>query len=222
MVVLFDIDGTLIDHNAAEARAAVCLRERAGIEADGVEFLARWKCAVEKHYDRYLSGELTIQEARRARLREAVYAGMTDSVADELSALYLEAYLEECRLFPDVEPMLMRLRGHAKGIISNGERVQQHRKLARAGVAGHFRAWILSAECGVAKPERAIFAKACEAMGVNAAEAVYVGDRRDIDAAAARDAGLHGLWLDRSGAAKSGDRYRIGSLDELPEAIARL
>ena len=222
MVVLFDIDGTLIDHDAAEARAAASLRERTGVEADGVEFLARWKCAVEKHYDRYLAGELTIQQARRARLREVVDAGMTDSAADELSAFYLEGYLGECRLFPDVEPMLARLQEHAKGIISNGERVQQHRKLARAGVAPHFRVWILSAECGVAKPAPAIFAKACEAMGVNAAEAVYVGDRADIDAAAARAAGLHGLWLDRKGAAKSGDRYRIASLDELPEAIARL
>jgi putative hydrolase of the HAD superfamily len=34
---------------------------------------------------------------------------------------------------------------------------------------------------------------------VHPGQAVHVGDRLDTDAVGARDAGLHGVWLDRSG-----------------------
>ena len=38
MVILFDIDGTLIDHASAEAIAVATLRERMGHTEDGVGF----------------------------------------------------------------------------------------------------------------------------------------------------------------------------------------
>jgi putative hydrolase of the HAD superfamily len=80
---------------------------------------------------------------------------------------------------------------------------------------------ITSAECGIAKPAPGIFLLACETMDVLPSRAVYVGDRPDIDADAARMAGLRGIWLDRSGAADSEDpRMRIRSLLALPAAMA--
>ena len=73
----------------------------------------------------------------------------------------------------------------------------------------------------MAKPAPGIFELACELTGVRPSQAVYVGDRRDIDAEAARAAGLHGIWLDRLGAGDDPDpRSRIRSLTELPAAIA--
>jgi hypothetical protein len=57
-------------------------------------------------------------------------------------------------------------------------------------------------------------------MGVSPSQAVYVGDRRDVDAEAARSAGMHGIWLDRSGASDDSEfSMRIGSLSALPGAI---
>jgi FMN phosphatase YigB (HAD superfamily) len=70
MVILFDIDGTLINHDSAEAIAVAALRGRTGHTEDGVCFLQRLRSAFERHYNRYLTGELSIQEQRRARLRE--------------------------------------------------------------------------------------------------------------------------------------------------------
>jgi len=79
---------------------------------------------------------------------------------------------------------------------------------------------ILSGECGIAKPARGIFELACGSMGACPSQAVYVGDRRDVDAEAARSVGMHGMWLDRSGSTDHGDPLsRIGSLSELPAAI---
>ena len=88
------------------------------------------------------------------------------------------------------------------GIVSNGERNQQQYKLVRTGIDHYFGPLILSGECGMAKPARGIFELACNSLGVSPSQAVYVGDRRDIDAEAARSAGMYGIWLDRIGASR--------------------
>ena len=220
MVVLFDIDGTLIDHDAAEAIAVAVLRGEVARSEDPAGFLHRWRIAFDRHFSRYLAGELSIQQQRRERFREVAGAGLSEAAVDRLSAFYIERYLAACELFGDVKPALAELAAYPKGIISNGERGQQQHKLARTGIEHHFGALILSAECGAVKPAREIFELACASMGVAPAQAVYVGDRRDIDAEAARSAGMHGIWLDRLGASDDDDpRRRIGALAQLPDAI---
>jgi putative hydrolase of the HAD superfamily len=60
-----------------------------------------------------------------------------------------------------------------------------------------FECILISEECGFAKPSKEIFLRACEMVGESPTNAVYVGDRYDVDALGARAAGLVGVWLDR-------------------------
>ena len=223
MVILFDIDGTLIDHDSAEEIAVTALRDRMAPAEDSALFLRQWRVAFERHYARYLAGELSIYEQRRERLREVLDSALSDDDVDRLSASYIDRYLAECRLYPDVRPALTQLAAYPMGIISNGDLRQQQHKLQQAGIGHYFGPWIVSGECGTAKPARRIFELACGAMGVPPSHAVYVGDRRDIDAEAACAAGLHGIWLDRSGVSTEDDPpHRMRSLSELPAAMARI
>jgi putative hydrolase of the HAD superfamily len=220
MVILFDIDGTLIDHDAAEAIAVSALRGRTEHTEDAIGFLRRWRSAFERHYKRYLAGELSIQQQRRERFREVFDPKLSDAAADQLSALYIDEYLAACELYSDVKPALAELAAYPMGIISNGERSQQQYKLVKTGIDHYFGPLILSGECGVAKPAQGIFKLACGSMGVSPSQAAYVGDRRDVDAEAARSVGMHGIWLDRLGASSDSDpRRRIGSLSALPATI---
>ena len=221
MVILFDIDGTLIDHDTAETVAVAALHRRVSNREDGVSFYRRWRSAFDRYYARYLAGELSLQQQRRARFREVVDPELSDHAADQMSDAYIDDYLTACRLYPDVSPALAQLTLHAMGIISNGERSQQQSKLSRAGIARYFGPLIVSSECGMAKPSRGIFELACAAMGVVPFQAIYIGDRLDIDAEGAQAAGLHGIWLDRRGVGSDGNnRMRIESLAALPEAVA--
>jgi putative hydrolase of the HAD superfamily len=221
MVVLFDIDGTLIDHDAAEVTAVAALRAKTEHTEDAAGFLRRWRNAFERHYNRYLAGELSIRQQRRERFREVFDPNLSDFAADQLSAVYIDEYLAACELYPDVKATLDQLAGYRMGIISNGERSQQQHKLVRTGIDHYFGPLILSEECGVAKPAPRIFELACDSMGVPPSQAVYVGDRRDVDASGARSVGMHGIWLDRFGAPDddSDPRRRIGSLSALPGAM---
>jgi putative hydrolase of the HAD superfamily len=220
MVILFDIDGTLIDHDSAEAIAVAALRDRMGQTEDSVGFLRRWRSAFERHYNRYLAGELSIQEQRRERLREVFDPNLSDDAADRLIDSYINEYLAACELYSDVKPTLARMATYQMGIVSNGERRQQQYKLEKTGIDRYFGPLILSAECGVAKPARGIFELACDSMGAPPSQAIYVGDRCDVDAEAARSVGMHGVWLDRFGVSDDSDSpMRINSLSILPVAI---
>lgn len=223
MVVLFDIDGTLIDHDRAQFVAVTAMHGRLDFAGSVIDFLNQWQRALDIHYARYLAGEVSIQEQRRARFRDVVNPTLSDLAADQLSAAYLDDYLAACRLYPDVEPMLTQVTACRLGVVSNSERAQQQTKLERNGVAHRFGTMIMSADCGIAKPAPGIFHLACETMGVSPSQAVYVGDRPDIDADAARKAGLWGIWLDRSAIEESADpRLRIHSLTALPAVLALL
>ncbi len=223
MVILFDMDGTLIDHDRAEAKAVRALHSIALNGEDPAAFLQRWRSAFDRHYNRYLRGELSLQQQRRERFRELFDSGLSDADADRMSASYIDSYLQACQVYDDVAPALARLAGNPMGIISNGDQSQQEYKLEKAGIRHYFSSLTLSAECGMCKPAPGIFLLACETMKVHPSEAVYVGDRRDIDAEAARRVGMHGIWLDRQGkptVAEDDSLSRIQSLSELPAAIA--
>jgi putative hydrolase of the HAD superfamily len=99
------------------------------------------------------------------------------------------------------------------GVITNGRSSEQRCKLDRIGLAGRFETIIISEECGHAKPDPAIFLSACRQAGVEPAQSWYIGDQYELDALAARRAGLIGVWLNRTGAHPGGEG--ILTLDSL-------
>lgn len=201
MLVLFDIDDTLLDHRAAGQSAAAHLHENIGASVSLEEFLAKWHATMELHFARYLAGEISYQRQGRDRVKEMVDSTLSDETADHVFAGYVASYEASWSLYSDVLPCLDSLAQHRLGVISNGQGVQQRRKLAQTGIADRFECVVISGECGCAKPDAAIFLRACAEVGESPGNSVYVGDRYDLDAQAARTAGLQGIWLDRKAGA---------------------
>lgn len=67
--------------------------------------------------------------------------------------------------------------------------------LERAGVAPLFGAIVVSDAVGWRKPRREIFDAALGRLGVSAPEALFVGDRADIDVLGAQRSGMRAAWL---------------------------
>lgn len=220
--VLFDLDGTLMDHDAARDAAI------ASLLADGA-LADEWRRLEAVHYDEYAAGRCTFQEQRRRRVR-GIHAAMDrerpgDAACDAWFAAYLERYRSGWSPFDDVGPALAALvealPGVRLGVVTNGEGEPQRAKLAAIGVSDRFPVVVCSAERGVAKPDAEIFLHACERLGVPPDQAAHVGDRLDLDAQGAAGAGLRGVWLDRAGTGAASDGIvRIGGLHELPAALA--
>jgi putative hydrolase of the HAD superfamily len=198
MLVLFDIDDTLVDHSAASHSASIALHRMLDNVHPEDEFVRSWAASLDRHYERYLKGEIGFEEQRRARVRDVVESTLTDEAADAIFACYLTAYENAWALFPEVLPCLHRLSACRLGIISNGQSTQQRKKLARTGISHMFELVVISGECHWTKPSAEIFHHACRLAGEEPRGSMYIGDQYDVDAEGSRRAGLTGIWLDRS------------------------
>jgi len=112
--------------------------------------------------------------------------------------------LSEAMVFPEHHAgLLADLRGgHRLAVVSNFDYAPTARLvLEREGVAGLFDAVVVSDEVGWRKPLPLIFETALDRLGVRAGDALFVGDRLDIDVAGARGVGMTTVWINREAAA---------------------
>src|SRR5206468_870315 len=81
---------------------------------------------------------------------------------------------------------------------------EQRRKLRHLGLHSSFPYLIVSASAGYEKPDVRIFQDALSLAGVEPAEAVFVGDRLDVDIAGAKTAGMRAVWFNHWGGSLDG------------------
>jgi HAD superfamily hydrolase (TIGR01509 family) len=92
----------------------------------------------------------------------------------------------------------LRHRGYSLAVVSNSDgRLKE--KLRGLLLAHYFDLIIDSDEVGIEKPDPRLFQFALQKCGLNAAEALYIGDLYSVDVLAARKAGLHALLYDPAG-----------------------
>ena len=91
------------------------------------------------------------------------------------------------------------------GLLTNSAAHATAEKLDVLGLSGVFPVVATTDTLGFGKPDPRAFLHACERMGSEPARTAYVGDDLVVDALAAREAGLTGIWLDRRGTWAGGD-----------------
>jgi len=194
--VLFDWGGTLVDFSwdddllAAGHRAGLRALDR---DAEADAFTARFRAelmpalAPGDDYPAVLARELAASADEIDRFLDAEYGVWTPAHALLGSA---HALLEA-----------LRERGLRLGIVANAwpepARLTR-RRIAELGVAERVDAIVLADEVGARKPDPRIFAPALETLGVGPGEALYVGDRLDVDVLGASRAGLttvQAMWF---------------------------
>ena len=190
--VLFDLDNTLFDREAA-------FRGVAG--AFHAEFLASTSVGREEAVALMEAwdgdGYASRREFREAMLAQWPEAGLD---LDGLNAWYRRTM--ERHTLPDasVNGFLGELNraGVPWGIVTNGNGPNQRTKCGLAGLAELARFIIVSEEQGYAKPDPRIFRDALSALGIADPEGVmFVGDNpvNDIDGAGAF--GMRTAWVSR-------------------------
>ncbi|HJQ73999.1 MAG TPA: HAD family hydrolase [Gaiellaceae bacterium] len=132
-----------------------------------------------------------------------------------------ELVFAERDLHPDALPCIEALRARGLRLGAAGNMHAHHEAFLRPHVdfVGSSERW------GVEKPAPGFFARIVEEAGVPAEEILYVGDRVDNDVVPALAAGLHAVRIRRGEHAhveSPADTITIGSLAELPEALARV
>lgn len=193
--VLFDFSGTLFDDTGVlDPAALVAAAERHHVPLDEQEaadvirrtlrhvdspegLKAREGCDLSQEAHRSVWSTLIAEAGPFGpELTEALYECLTDPDA--------------WHPYPDTVPVLTTLRdkGVRLGVLSNiGWDIRP--AFDRVGVLESLHSVVLSCEHGVAKPDPALFALACERLGADPGQVLYVGDDPVKDGAAVR-AGL--------------------------------
>lgn len=200
--VLFDLDDTLVDHDLAIRKAAGILFDSVmpSSEDERKVFIERWISLNREWYKQFYAQKVTFQESGRGKLRDAFSTyGYKFSVVDTdaLLSQYWECYVSQCRLFDDVSECFARLRDYKVGVVTDGQQTQQIEKLKRCGIFSFMDVVVTAEAAGFAKPAPQIFLKACTELGIQEKESIYIGDNLELDAIAARNVGLVGVWLNR-------------------------
>jgi putative hydrolase of the HAD superfamily len=221
--ILFDLDDTLLDGATAWRSGMETLLLARCPQLDRSAALDAWDTVFEEYFARYLTGALTFEASRIARVRAwAEVVSVEVASGDELLWFddYLAGYQAGWAAFDDVGPTLPLLRGFRLGVITNGDGEQQRAKLTALGLGSTFEAVVCSGDVGFAKPDRRIFEAAADRLGLAPDHCLFVGDRRDSDALAALGAGMSAVWLNRKGHPSPDDRVpEIDTLHRLPTLL---
>ena len=182
-VVFFDVDDTLIDHTGASRKSLLTTRKLLLPKAPQKEFETVWKEETNKFWKLFTDKQLTFEQQRIKRI-QAIWAHFEKKIskkdADKIFSTYLNFYEANWRLFPGLKKSLKNLtnKGIRLGIISNGNRAQQDKKLEKTGVHKLFeeKLIIVSEEVGHAKPNPKIFKHAQDTAGVKIEELIFFGN----------------------------------------------
>ena len=142
--------------------------------------------------------ESVIQNYREETWSAALKECSLDADPAELAALWI-TLRARYPVYPDADELLVTLKKRYKvGIVTNGVRGLQRRKLEGCGLMGWFDAVAVSGEVGIGKPERGIFDWIAEKIDVNLKNCVMVGDNAARDVLGGNNAGIPTIWVRRN------------------------
>jgi putative hydrolase of the HAD superfamily len=211
--VLFDALDTLLVRRPSLEEVVAKHGDRAALERAWAQAVARvpWP-------------EAWDDAGRVARFWEQFYGELADGLA---AGPEVTAELIRTQTGPDgLEPAPgaastlegLRREGYRLGVVANAEPWLRD-VLTAAGLSSLVDTVVISAEVGIAKPDPAIFAFALEAVGVEPARALYVGDQPRVDGEGAAAAGIPFVLFDPHGEAAGWPGRRIDGLEELPALL---
>lgn len=200
----FDLDDTLFDHKVHRREALAALKAAARLAPETE--IASLEAAHERHLQRthglLLGGAITLQRARLERLQGTLADHGLEADVEQLAlleAVYRAAYDRHWRHVPGSIELLHALRqaGAWLGVITNGGKDDQSRKLERLGLLPLLDDVLISEELGCEKPSPTFFAIAAARARAAASDCVVVGDLWNTDIVGAAASGMSAVWLNR-------------------------
>jgi putative hydrolase of the HAD superfamily len=153
---------------------------------------AAWREQLLQHSRGRLVGEVSDPVEIIRQVARAIDPTIPDDVIAATAANRIKRFETTITQIPDETiTILQTLRGSGKalGLLSNAD-VMEMAAWDRSPLAGCFDAAVFSCEVGLVKPEVAIYELCLERLGVEASEAVFVGDGGSGELQGARAAGM--------------------------------
>ncbi|MCM3609893.1 HAD family hydrolase [Planococcus sp. MERTA32b] len=215
--VIFDLDGTLLDRDKSVEKFILEQYGRLDKELghiDQSDYIKRF-IQLDSH------GYVWKDKVYRQLVEEFE---ITDMSWEQLLDDYLFYFAAHCVPFPHLVQMLeeLKARNILLGMITNGYTDFQAGNIEALGIARYFDVILISEKEGLRKPDKRIFDRALERLGVQAEQAVFVGDHPANDVEAAAGAGMKSIWKRNPQWEDAKAHFTIDGLDEIPGIVQEL
>ena len=214
--LLIDNDNTIMDFNAAEAKALVDVLRAHGLPTDETTIHtyheindALWK-ALER-------GETTQPKLKVERFRQLLTVlNRHDVDAEVIAAEYAAGLGNHADLLPGAAEFIHAVHGRMKiALVSNGVSAIQRGRLAKCPLTPLFDAIVISEEVGAAKPDPKLLYVAMDMLGcTDKAQAVMMGDSATADIPAAVNAGVDSIFFSLKGKTCDAATYTVFTHEE--------
>ena len=224
-VILWDIDGTLLDFLKAEHEAIKKCFQIHELGECTDEMIARYSVINRKYWEKLERGEMSKGEILVKRFEEFF---ALEGIQTDCAPLFNKEYqirLGDTICFRDNSYELVKgLKGRIKQYaVTNGTKVAQDRKLLKSGLIDLFDGVFISEEIGVEKPGIGFFEYVWEQIGeYDLSEIMIVGDSLTSDIQGGNNAGIVCCWYNPAG--KMNDKnlridYEITDLQDILRLI---
>ncbi|WP_433473512.1 HAD family hydrolase [Spirillospora sp. CA-142024] len=223
--VSFDGDDTLWDFGTAlraGLEAAVrCFHTEGLAQHDGTPVTAEWLSKLRAEVAaRPERRDARIAEIRMESLQKAAeHTGARAGFAGEVFDQFMAVRHDSVRVYPETLACLTDLAqcGWRLALITNG-----NSDPSRLGLDALLEVQVYADDCGLRKPDPAIYRHAAKRLGTTPESCVHVGDHPEQDVTASHAAGMRPVWLNRGGLdrpAGTAPSLEIASLAELPPLL---
>ena len=225
-VILWDIDGTLLNFEAAEKAAIRQCFSHFKLGECTDEMLTTYQTINREYWKRLERGDISKKEALVARFSDLLEKyGLDTSVAPQVNAEY-QVRLGDTICFNKngLETVKMCKGKLLQYAVTNGTKVAQDRKLRNSGLIDLFDGVFISDEIGIEKPAIGFFDEVFETIGeYDKSEILIVGDSLTSDIQGGNNAGIVTCWFNPSG--KDNDLglqidYEISDLGQVLDIVS--
>lgn len=220
--ILFDFGGTLAETTTSWEIVAERIAERYKLEdinIDPVELENAFKETIEYRMNQHQHGfEIDSYQFFNHALDQLGYSADMDQTDEFEQIVYDEGYTD---FATGLDELLMELSEDYKlALLSNSWLEAPRQALIEHGYGRWFDAMVCSFDIGIPKPDPRIFQFTLELLGVQAGEAVMVGDSLEADVKGALAAGMRAVLVDDG--FSDWDGPKVVELSELPDVLRRL
>lgn len=221
---LFDLYDTLA-HIDTDSYLAVKAEMSAKLGVPADQFLQVWK----SYTPRSSKGDVLTVEERVAQVMRDLDARTETSVIRDVALLEYQLQTEHAYLFDDVVEVLSYLRNRRVklGLVTNAPSYMRCVP-GILGIEQYFDTVVFSFELRVLKPHPHIYLAACNDLGVEPSECVFIGDGNDRELDGAHGLGMISVIVGQgrseilSGEQSQGYDFRIGKINELKEMLEKI
>ncbi len=223
--LLFDLDHTLYDSDAAEAAAYTHTMGTVGLdEASAAAYFDRYVAINRELWHQVELGTIDPSEVRHRRFARFVDEVGIDADPVAMAETFVWGLGHCGEMYDGAIDVLEQLARRASlAMVTNGLSDVQRARIERFGLAEYFDAIVISSEVGMTKPRPDIFGVAFEQLGHPPKDgAVMVGDSLTSDIAGGRNYGIDTCWYNPHGnRAEPGSEptHQVGRLDELLDLL---